>query len=522
MKRVFAWVMLVSIIPAVGVSAAALEDVAGLGQDRASLTPALVAARTRRLEESTTFSLLRFPEALQAPARIFDPDLWNIIERAARENDLDPMMLAGIIFVESYGDPLAKSPTGPAGIAQLTKSSAKEMGLSTNRKVQTGWRTVTKTKYVGRGKNRRQVIETKREAIYKRIDERYQPERAISAMARRLKNRREWLGGKMDFAIAEYHMGAGRMAKLLSAYFDRKIKIGDVPGTMRSSSVSYPQLFWSNTPYYRPDVYKQIQKLNDVDYSPTYYFRVRQAMRLLERYRSSRSDYLTLARNYQNRFGRVVLPGWQWTFVSETEVPKLALRNLSDLSAQLGARFVPLPEIATDFRVRPRLTGDYPIGEADLANQDKYIAAERSTIGCMLFVAEQLQQLQGAKYAGFETNNMVTHLATEEVSDKNKKKNPHIDPDLPMHAFGWAFDIPLKGLSKDQVRDLKFILTDLRQAGLLTFAEEGKGKSSAFHIVRHPDHAERFEQFYWQAVGTPVGMKQPESEAEPVDTTFFA
>ena len=39
------------------------------------------------------------------------------------------MLLAGMIFIESYGDPLAKSPTGPAGIAQLTKGSARELGL---------------------------------------------------------------------------------------------------------------------------------------------------------------------------------------------------------------------------------------------------------------------------------------------------------------------------------------------------------------------------------------------------------
>jgi hypothetical protein len=502
MKNVFAWVMLLSIIPAASVSAGALDDVAGLGRDRATLTPALVAFRSQRLEETSTFSLLRFPQAVQAPVRIFDREIWSIIQRAAQENGFDPMVLAGMIFIESYGDPLAKSPSGPAGIAQLTKASAREMGLSTSRKTQVGWREVEKTRTVGKGKDRQTITETRREPVFKKLDERYQPELAIRAMARRLGKRRSWLGGKLDFAIAEYHMGAGRMAKLLSAYFGRRMRIGDVPGTMRSSKISYPELFWTNTPYDRPDVYKQIEKLNRVDYSPTYYFRVRQAMRLLQLYRQSSAGYLALARTYQGRFGRQILPGLQWTFVDETRLAGLALQNLSDLDAEMGQRIVVLPEIAAQAGVRARLTGDSPIGGADLRNQVKYIAAERSTIGCMLFVAEQLERLQGRKYTGFETNNMVTHLAIEGASDR--KKNPHADAELPMHAFGWAFDIPLKALSRDEIRDLKFILTDLRHAGLLTFVEEGKRQQTAFHVVRHPDHTERFEQVYWQAVGTPV------------------
>ena len=118
--------MLVCIAPATSVfgnPVEALDAFDGLGIDRGTLTPDQIGARSLRLEESTSFSLLRFPEARRAPARIFRPGIWTIIQRAARQHDLDPMILAGMIFIESYGDPLAKSPTGPAGIAQLTKAA---------------------------------------------------------------------------------------------------------------------------------------------------------------------------------------------------------------------------------------------------------------------------------------------------------------------------------------------------------------------------------------------------------------
>ena len=256
MKQSFTRVMLVCIIAATRVSADSLD--AGLGVDRGSLSPEQIAARSERLEASTSFSLLRFPEALHAPARIFEPSTWRAIQAAAREYDLDPMMLAGMIFIESYGDPMAKSPTGPAGIAQLTKGSARELGLSVGRKVRIGTKSVKKTRWVGTGKNRRKVVQTVKQPVYKTVDDRYVPERAIMAMARRVSNRRSWLGGNVDFAVAEYHMGAGRMAALLSAYFGRIVRVSDVPAEMRGAVMSYPELFWTNTPYYRPAVYEAL------------------------------------------------------------------------------------------------------------------------------------------------------------------------------------------------------------------------------------------------------------------------
>jgi hypothetical protein len=485
MKTLLVRVMLISITTATGVSAQAIEPFSGLGSDRSALSPDQIAARTERLEASTTFSLLRHHAALRAPARIFEPAIWSVIERAARAHDLDPMLLAGIIFVESYGDPLAKSPTGPAGIAQLTKGSAKELGLAVNRKIQVGSRTVTKTRFVGKGKSRRKIVEAKQQPVYKTIDERYVPERAIMAMARRVSNRRGWLGGKVDFAVAEYHMGAGRMTKLLSAYLGRKVKISNVTSEMQQTSLSYPELFWTNTPYFRPAVYKMLDDLTEVDYSPTYYFRVRQSMRLLDIYRQSPDDYARLAAGFQGRPGQAVLPSWESSFVADTDPAVRPMRSFRELEQEMGARFVLLPDIASDFGVRGRAM-----------KTEAMLAAERSTIGSALFVAHHLRRLQGDRYTGFEINSMVTHEAEE-------KENAS----LTAHRLGWAFDVPAASMPKHDLRDLRFVLTDLRQAGLLAYTEEGR--KPTFHIVRHPDHADRFEQFYWDAMAGTLPAARP-------------
>lgn len=476
-KRLVA-LMLIGIATAPRVSAQTFDPLNGLGRDRRDLSPQQVETRSGQLEISTTFSLLRHPDALKAPARIFKAEIWQAIERAARANDLDPMVLAGMIFVESYGDPLAKSPTGPAGIAQLTRSSARELGLSVGRRVRVGSRAVSQTSFVGKGKNRRRVVRTVRQPVYKTIDERYVPERAIGAMARRLSSRRAWLGGKLDFAIAEYHMGAGRMARLVSSYLGRPVNVARVRDEMAGAEVSYATLYWTNTPYFRPAVYSQLENLNGVDFSPTYYFRVRRAAQLLQMYRQTPQEYARLAARLQGGAGQPVYPSLQWSFLNDAG--SAPVRSAYEARLELGDRFVRLPEIASAAGIR---------GRSGAIGSPALLAAERSTIGVALFIARQLRLLQGGGYTGFEIERMLSHDAEDEAAQR-------------VHGLGWAFDIPTTSMSPATRRDLRFILTDLRQAGLLAYTEDGR--SSTFHVVRHPDHAELFEQFYRDMVGGTV------------------
>jgi hypothetical protein len=268
-----------------------------------------------------------------------------------------------------------------------------------------------------------------------------------------------------------------------------------VSAQMREADLSYQELFWTNTPYFRPAVYEALDDLNRVDYSPTYYFRVRQAMRLLDLYRQSPDAYAELAAGYQGHFGWAVLPSAQWSFVKSHPgaaaalgAPDLPLTgalpeapSAGELHQDLSERFVLLPDIASHFGVRAA------------ANE---MAAERSTIGSALFVAHHLKRLQGGRYSGFAITRMLAH--GDERED---------DESFPLHGLGWAFDVPSVGLSKTEQRDLKFILTDLRQAGLLAYIEDGR--EPTFHVVRHPDHAARFEQFYWDAMAGNVPTEQP-------------
>jgi hypothetical protein len=97
------------------------------------------------------------------------------------------------------------------------------------------------------------------------------------------------------------------------------------------------------------------------------------------------------------------------------------------------------------------------------------------------------------------------------------------DQCAPLHTLGWAFDVTAGKLSKTDQRDLKFVLTDLRQAGLLAYVEDDK--QPTYHIVRHPDHAARFEQFFRDVMtgATPADERRVAYRiSEPVVVTVTA
>ena len=483
MKQLFVRVMLVCITTATSVFAESLD--AGLGADRRSLSREQIAARSAAIEASTSFSLLRFPEALDAPRRIFNPDIWRYIEAAAGTHDLDPMILAGMIFIESYGDPQAKSPTGPAGIAQMTKGSARELGLTIGKRVRVGSKAVKTTRWVGTGKKRRKVVQTIQQPIYKTIDERYVPERAIWAMARRVSNRRSWLGGHVDFAIAEYHMGAGRMAKLLSAYFGRTIRIRDVPAEMRGCRSLVPRAVLDEhavLPSCRLPCTRRTQSRRlfaDVLLPST-------------AGHAAARDLSPVARRV--REARLCVPG------------RLRLDCAAELAVELcqgrcaarcRARRPPVCCIRMSAnglfcsRISQRSSASAPPRARCRPSARRWAAA--------LFVAHHLKRLQGERYSGFEITRMLAP-AFADCASFGVASMVGCDEEAsdPLHSLGWAFDIPSVGLSKIDQRDLKFILTDLRQAGLLAYVEDGRAPT--YHVVRHPDHAARFEQFYWDAM----------------------
>ena len=52
-----------------------------------------------------------------------------IIEKAATDTGVDPVLMKSIAQLESNFDPTAKSPTGATGLFQFTRGTARDYGL---------------------------------------------------------------------------------------------------------------------------------------------------------------------------------------------------------------------------------------------------------------------------------------------------------------------------------------------------------------------------------------------------------
>lgn len=487
------------------------QRIPGLGADRAVLTSEQIAARTIRLQRGSDFYLLRHEDARNAPGRIFDPAIWTIIQKSARDNNLDPMTIAAVIFIESYGRPEVKSGTGPAGIGQISRASAKDLGLVVKvirRKI--GSHKEPVYRYRGRGKNRKRIVvryKTVTDYQVTRIDERLEPAKAIPAMARRLASRVS-IFGREDFAIQEYHDGLGRVLKLISAYtgIPRPIRIisrvlgrqevteKTVAGILAANQLSYPEIFFRNTPYYKTAAFKFLG--NIPDFGATYYFNVEEARRLLGVYRESPAEFARLVQGYENKFGNRTLPNLMWSFYTPEQVQQLRFADLEAINlAKRHGRLVNLPTPWAKYGFYVRVTGPSRIAEKDPLHQADYIAAEPATIGCLLYVINELKLLEQARYQPLELNSAVRN---DQTQGKLHGSNSNSRTALPTHTMGKAFDLPLKNLKKWQKDDLLFILYDLEISGMLAYVKEGS--QDTIHVVANPEFEQFFTNYYKETI----------------------
>jgi hypothetical protein len=275
---------------------------------------------------------------------------------------------------------------------------------------------------------------------------------------------------------------------------------------IKKHSLTYPQVFFGFTPYFRKALYAHMEMLKDKDSGPTYYFKVKQAEALLALYQNNPFAYAARYQTYRTRFkDDGVPPNRQWAFYSPEEFHGLQYANLQSILDNTAGRLKPLPKPWTAFGFTVRLRGSAPIGEKDLANQRDYIQAESGTIGCLLYVVNELHLLQGKHFQPYEINSLVRTVGVQNrlLDDPRSKATS----ELPIHTIGKAFDFPVATMSITRRRDLLFILNDMDSQGMVSFAPEYQTIKKrrimvSIHVVPHPQWEEYFRVMYEQATGT--------------------
>ena len=173
-------------------------------------------------------------------------------------------------------------------------------------------------------------------------------------------------------------------------------------------------------------------------------------------------------------------------------VTRAGLRDRDALTASLRHGYISaLPSDAARFNLRPRLGGEHPIGEKDLAHQHLYVAARPGTLGLLFHLAARVS-------APLDVTSLVRHQAYQRALQRT---NPNARTRVPTHALGLAFDISVLYATPDDAIEIRDVLRRMRADGALFFVAEQR--QLVFHVVPHPDRLDFYAALFDGLAGVP-------------------
>jgi hypothetical protein len=200
------------------------------------------------------------------------------IERAAKAAGVDPDRLEALVFLESAGRPDAQAPGGVASAAGLTQILAETatglLGMNVDQSRSASYTRRLNTAL--RQGNLRRAAALNR--ARRRVDDRFDPAKALNGTARYLKLARDRFG-REDLAFVSYHMGMGNLENVLKAF----------GGGRRS----YAELYFDSTPLRHPQAYAKLASFGDD--SSNYFWKLSAAMRIMRMARTGKDELIRLA-----------------------------------------------------------------------------------------------------------------------------------------------------------------------------------------------------------------------------------
>jgi len=178
----------------------------------------------------------------------------------------------------------------------------------------------------------------------------------------------------------------------------------------------------------------------------------------------------------------------------------LQLNTHTDIEeAILTGGLAPLPPDPRRINIIPRLDGPNPIGEMDMENQDRYLAARPAALGCLLVVASRVRS------GPLEITSLVRD---NDYQDVLRETNANAITTIPMHTLGLAFDIAVVNTPLRTVYEVRDVLRQMQEEGALLFI--GERQQLVFHVVPHPSRLGDFMRVYTKAFGAPSAARAAE------------
>jgi len=378
------------------------------------------------------------------------------IEAAAAQAGVSADTLEGMVFLESAGRSNAVAGDGrdlsvAVGLTQILAETGQNLlgmriDLDRSEKL-----TARIERAFERGRTQRARDLRRARA---RIDERFDPGKALAATARYLQFARGELE-RADLAVVSYHMGVGNLRNVLDLYGD--------------DDVSYAQLYFDATPRAHPEAYAELLDLGDD--SSTYLWRVGAAQDIMALWRTdpSRLERLQALHDEKNSSEEVLRPESETAVFADGEDLEDAYAS-GDLLALDGERLR-----AGGLRL------DRDMGELarDLDRSRRlYRGLRPEALAVALYLGTGVQQISG------DDPLFVTSTARDrDYQDALLEDgNGEATRDYSLHTTGFAFDVERRYVSGRQSQAFQFMLDRLQSLDVIAWVRE----PAAIHITVGP------------------------------------
>ena len=400
------------------------------------------------------------PDGVLATARrveAFRPQ----VEAAAAEAGVDPDLVEGMVFLESAGraEVMASSDLeGAVGLTQILAETAVNL-LGMRVEVEQSQRLTRKIMRAdGQGASARSE---KLRARRRRVDERFDPDKALEGTGRYLRTAMDEFG-REDLTVASYHMGIGNLQNVLAAYGD--------------DDVSYTQLYFDATPDGHPETYRLLTDLGDD--SKTYLWRVLASAEVMRLYREDRAQLARLdeLQTAKASAEEVLHP------LGSTEI----FESAEDLeTAYAAARLRPFPNQPARYGLRR----DPRMGQlAARVDTDRQLlrGLRPEALALALYVADGVREIAGTDAALTVTSTVRTTPYQELLA----RRNPEATSAYSLHTTGYAFDVRRKYRSRAQAAAFQYMLDRLQSLDLIAWVRE----PGAIHITVSSEARELIER----------------------------
>ena len=386
---------------------------------------------------------------------------WRpIVNRVAGAAGIDPNVLEGMVFLESAGRPdviAGSDPADAAGLAQiLAETGSNLLGMHVNLAASRRL-----TKKIARATTAARV--RKLEAARRRVDDRFDPGKALAAAARYLTIAKRRFG-REDLAVTSYHMGIGNLENVLRDYAggNAGTPIGKV---VSDNHLTYARVYFDSTPLRHQTAYALLSRFGDD--SSNYYWKVLAAEEIMRLYRTDPARLRQLSALQNGRASAEL--------VLHPEGSTRIYQSPASIAADVAAgRLVTLPNDPRRFafRVDPAL-GQFAATLHQRPALYRHLRPE--ALGALVYIAAGTRAI-----AGRATPLLVTSAIRDERYQRRvSAANIEATRGYSLHTTGFAFDIRRAYSSHREALAFQFMLDRLQALNMIAWVRE----PTAIHVT---------------------------------------